>query len=196
MTGFAARAGAARGSGGGYGTEGGRRYDRSSKSTFVVGGPSAASLLDSEGLLTDRGGREERVRKRMAEREREREIARKLGEKGNGMGGEYLKAHHHHTLTPAVVTAAQAKDEGMLGQDQAGNEEAMESLKGNKAVDVQLSPIKKKRVGDKILEEQRRMKKKTRFVTEKGVREAGRESLGAGTSKDGEGEGDDELDIV
>ncbi|KAL8716263.1 MAG: hypothetical protein Q9220_000168 [cf. Caloplaca sp. 1 TL-2023] len=180
---------------GGYGgVEGGRRYDRSSKSTFVIGGPSTASLLDGNDLLTDRGGREERVRKRMAEREREREIARKLGEKGNGMGGEYLKAHH--TQTPSTMTV-QAKDD-ISSQDkltQAGNDEAMMvALKGNKAVNVQLSPIKKKRVGDIIREEGRR--KKTRFLTEKGVREAGRESLGVVADGRGEEEEDEELDIV
>ncbi|KAL8954299.1 MAG: hypothetical protein Q9183_007213, partial [Haloplaca sp. 2 TL-2023] len=72
----------------------GKHYDRFNKSTYFVGGPthaSAAALLDATGdNLMDRAGREERVRKRMAEREREREIARQLGEKGKGMGGEYL----------------------------------------------------------------------------------------------------------
>ena len=152
----------------------GAQYDRSSGSTFFVGPTrSAASLLDGEGL--ERGGsKEERIRKRLAEREREKEIARKLGEGGNGMGGEYLRLRHGSDADPAQVGGQiELMDAGTLG------------LLGNKARDVHLSPLKKRK-GSGMPEN---LRKKTRFVTNGGIKEAGRESLG------GDG-GDDELDIV
>lgn len=152
----------------------GAQYDRSSASTFFVGpSRSAASLLDVEGL--ERGGsKEERVRKRLAEREREKEIARKLGEGGNGMGGEYLRLRHGGSGPVQVEGQVEAVDAGGLG------------LLGNKARDVHLSPIKKRKamaMGESV-------RKKTRFVTERGIKEAGRESFGMGRPDD------DDLDIV
>ncbi|KAL8937855.1 MAG: hypothetical protein Q9216_004218, partial [Gyalolechia sp. 2 TL-2023] len=112
----------------------GAQYDRSSQSTFFVGGraggfgPSAASLLDGDGLA-ERGGREERVRKRMAEREREREIAKQLGEKGKGMGGEYLKLRH---LGPE---ASEGRVEGHEARSLEPVDAASLGLRGNKAGD-------------------------------------------------------------
>lgn len=152
----------------------GAQYDRSSGSTFFVGpSRSAASLLDAEGL--ERGGsKEERVRKRLAEREKEKEIARKLGEGGNGMGGEYLRLRHGGSGPAQVEGQAEAIDAGGLG------------LLGNKARDVHLSPIKKRK--GMAMEES--VRKKTRFVTERGIKEAGRESFGVGKPDD------DDLDIV
>ncbi|KAL9011732.1 MAG: hypothetical protein Q9173_003440 [Seirophora scorigena] len=187
----------------------GPRYHRGSQTTYHVGpGPSAASLLDTDAdSLADRTGREERMRKRLAEREREREIARLLGEKGNGMGGEYLKiarhCHHQEGVPPvppdegggggvmeAVDAAAAKVDAASLG------------LKRGRALaeEVQLGPAVKGK----------RRKKTTRFLTEKGVKVAGRESLSVVDAVDGGGEGkgkegaggddddddDDELDIV
>ena len=174
----------------------GARYDRSSQTMFFVGGrvpmaagQSAATLLDADGLA-DRGGREERVRKRLAERERERQIARQLGEKGQGMGGEYLKLRHEGLKTSNESPTQDAA----VGQEPV--DAAALGLKGNKAGDVHLSPLKKKRrIGSTAEEGQR---KKTRFVTEKGIKEAGRESLGVVglSSWEANGVGDDELDIV
>ncbi|KAI4183585.1 MAG: hypothetical protein L6R41_005324, partial [Letrouitia leprolyta] len=180
---------------------GGAQYDRSSQSTYFVGGRAAgfglgqstASLLDGDGLA-DRVGREERVRKRMAEREREREIANQLGERGKGMGGEYLKIRHQDSPT----------SEGMEQQSEVTGREVVDAaslgLKGNRAGDVQLSPLKKRRAGGAV---EGGARKKTRFLTEKGVREAGRESLGVVGREGGKGdededddEDDDELDIV
>ncbi|KAL8841230.1 MAG: hypothetical protein Q9170_001019 [Blastenia crenularia] len=168
----------------------GAQYDRSSQTRFFVGGrvptgfgQSAASLLDADGLA-DRGGREERVRKRMAEREREKEIAKQLGEKGQGMGGEYLKMREEAPNGSEATQSAGAGRE-MLDAKALG-------LKGNKAGNVQLSPVKKRRIGGALEDGPR---KKTRFVTERGIKEAGRESLGVIGLEEKE-EGDDELDIV
>ncbi|KAI4246805.1 MAG: hypothetical protein L6R40_001834 [Gallowayella cf. fulva] len=181
----------------------GRQYDRFNKTTYYVGGPapagvfgqSAASLLDGD-ALNERGGREERMRKRLAEREREKEIARSLGERGNGMGGEYLKIRHEnpsseHGVTMAVQGATTGREEVREPMDAKAL-----GLKGNKGADVLLSPLKKRRrVKDGMEDGPRR--KKTRFVTEGGIKEAGRESLGVvgGERYDG-AEDNDELDIV
>ncbi|KAL8695851.1 MAG: hypothetical protein Q9201_007933 [Fulgogasparrea decipioides] len=179
----------------------GKQYDRLNKSTFYVGGPtsgrSAAGLLDANEDLMDRAGREERVRKRMAEREREREIARKLGERGNGIGQEYLKARHHEASPSSEAGATQVT--ALSQRDQEQVDAASLGLLGNRAESMLLSPLKrhKKRGGGK--QEDERVRKKTRFVTERGIKEAGRESLGVVPQKaDGavDDENDDELDIV
>ncbi|KAL8919758.1 MAG: hypothetical protein Q9208_006624 [Pyrenodesmia sp. 3 TL-2023] len=172
----------------------GQQYDRVNKTTYFVGGKtgfgqSAASLLDADGLA-GRGGREERVRKRLAEREREKDIAKQLGQMGKGMGGEYLKIRHE---APAEVSASQAASQ----QTQEPVDAASLGLKKNKAGDVQLSPIKKRKLGSSLVDEGAR--KITRFVTDGGIKEAGRESLGVGVVASEQhkvGGDDDDLDIV
>ena len=157
----------------------GPQYDRSSGSTYFIGSTrSAASLLDAQSF--ERGGsKEERIRKRLAEREKEKEIARKLGEGGNGMGGEYLRLRSVGDSGPAQVE----------GQVEPVDGETL-GLLGNKAKDVHLSPIKKRKASTTVGES---VRKKTRFVTERGIKEAGRESFGADAP---DNEGDDDLDIV
>ncbi|KAL8654031.1 MAG: hypothetical protein Q9210_001749, partial [Variospora velana] len=120
--------------------ESGARYHRASQTTYFVGGQSAASLLDGDNLA-DRAGREERMRKRLAEREREREIARQLGERGKGMGGEYLKMVRREDVPTegdgsaamAMTAAREPVDAASLG------------LKRNHAGEVQLGPVGKKK---------------------------------------------------
>lgn len=148
----------------------GRQYDRGSGSQYFVApslpGQSAAQLLDAEGATDRYGSKEDRLRKRLAEREKEYEIARKLGEGGNGAGSEYLRLKQQ--LGPATGAAepqaAELVDANSLG------------LLGNKAKNVHLSPIKRKRIGSGV--DMQGSRKKTRFVTDTGIKEAGRESLG------------------
>lgn len=177
----------------------GRQYDRLNKTTFYVGGAptdmfgqSAASLLDGD-TIADRGAKEERLRKRLAARERETEIARKLGEMGNGIGREYLKARHENPSSEGVpVCSTQGGQETREPLDAATL-----GLKGNRSVNVQLSPLKKRKMVN-VAEDWGR--KKTRFLTKGGIKEAGRESLGVSGEKkmDEQDEQDeqDELDIV
>ena len=180
----------------------GAQYDRATGSRFFIApsalgitGRSAANLLDDELDLANRGlGKEERLRRRLAEREKEREIARKLGEGGNGMGGEYLRI----TTTEGEATN---EDEG-----ESGKREDLDAgrlgLLGNRAAEVHLSPMKRKAGATGGMEGPR---KKTRFVTAKGIREAGRESLGVPGLDDGASgqpgaalasQDDDDLEIV
>ena len=172
----------------------GPQWDRGTASSYFIGpralGPrkSAADLLDAEGGPLERGGtKEERVRKRLAEREREREIARKLGEGGNGIGGEYLRLRHDNDKAGGAS--------GTTAEHAATDETAVPvGLLGNKAGDMHLSPLKKKRkVGGPATDDGVRQTKKTRFVTERGIKEAGRESFGVVERAN---EDDDELEII
>ncbi|KAI9844743.1 MAG: hypothetical protein M1837_005276 [Sclerophora amabilis] len=207
--------------------QGGNRDVHSGARYFVApsvstgSGRSTAALLDDDDVDPDifhRGStKEERLRRRLAEQEREREIGRKLGEIGNGMGGAYLKA-------------AQAEVSGtrQIGPDGATNEadpvDAQSlGLTGGEAASVRLSPMKRKRgqassssapgmgwgsaymkglpksgVQAKEKATDQPAKKKTRFITANGIREAGRESFGMPSSLVGAGAGDDDddLDIV
>ncbi|MCJ1318763.1 hypothetical protein MMC15_004094 [Xylographa vitiligo] len=171
--------GGKKGSRGGKGGEGhgllkeGRQYDRESRSTYFIapsfGGGNAASLLDAEETGPGRGmSREEALRKRLAEREKEKDVARKLGEMGNGTGAEYLRLRHGDGQSRGADDRAVSGvpvDAGALG------------LLGNSARNVQLSPLKRRASGGGMSVS----RKKTRFVTAKGIREAGRESLGVAT---------------
>lgn len=168
----------------------GPQYDRSSASQYFVApsipGFSAARLLDTEDGIERGGSREERIRKRLVEREKENEIAKKLGEGGNGAGSEYLRLRAGGE-TFAMVADPQATDP--VDATSLG-------LMGNKARNVHLSPIKKKRKASALSVDGPR--KKTRFVTDRGIKEAGRESFGRDIAiKAGDNDDDDdELEVV
>lgn len=167
----------------------GPQYDRSSASRYFVApsipGFSAAQLLDAEGGIERGGSKEDWMRKRRAEREKENEIAEKLGEGGKGAGSEYLR------LRTGGETSAKNAD------PQANDpvDATLLGLLGNKAKDVHLSPIKKKRKASALSVDGYR--KKTRFVTGRGIKEAGRESFGGDIAvKDVEDDDDDGLEFV
>ena len=169
----------------------GPRYDCSSASHYFVApsipGFSAARLLDTEDGIERGGSREERIRKRLAEREKENEIAKKLGEGGNGAGSEYLRlrAGGETSAKNADPQATDPVDATSLG------------LMGNKARNVRLSPIKKRKVSALSVDGSR---KKTRFVTDRGIKEAGRESFGGDVAMkaadNDDDDDDDELEVV
>ncbi|MCJ1356887.1 MAG: hypothetical protein MMC33_006883 [Icmadophila ericetorum] len=148
-------------------------------------GASAASLLDVDESLASRGMTKAEIqRKRLANQEKESAIAKRLGEGGNGMGSEYLRLKSG--LEPSQDPFSKRDDERpALDAGELG-------LLGNRAGSVQLSPLKRKRIGAGIGVD--RVRKKTRFVTDRGIKVAGRESLGVNGIEDG-GE-DDELEIV
>ncbi|KAJ5104074.1 hypothetical protein N7532_004603 [Penicillium argentinense] len=158
---------------------------------------SAASLIDAHDdpfLAAGMNGRgqeskEERLRRRLATQQREIDITRKLVTgKVSGPGADYLRARTGNE-TPSKADAPSTPS-------------AVPSSHGlnlsAKADNVRLSPMKRahdKPHGSGV--------KKTRFITSKGIREAGRESLGAGaeTATGGrrimsDDDDDDELDII
>lgn len=194
----------------------GPQWDRGTSSTYFINpiGSSAAALIDADsGGPMERGGsKEERVRKRLAERAREREIARKLGEGGNGIGKEYLRLRAAEVGKPTLSTTSRSTttlqgSSSNSKQNLPPVDASSLGLLGNKATDVQLSPIKKnfgqslkrKIPAAAVLDDDAeqggnpRSRKKTRFVTEKGIREAGRESLGLGG---GDEDGDERQDSM
>ena len=88
--------------------------------------------------------------------------------------------------------------EGEGEMQQEGKREEVDAvalgLVGNKAGNVHLSPVKKR----KMVEGEPEGEKRTRFMTKEGIKVAGRESGGGDVWLDAglEGEDDDELDIV
>ena len=184
----------------------GAQYDKYIGSKFFVApgfgsGRGAASLLDDDSLGARGMNREELTRRRLAEREREKEVARKLGEGGHGLGGEYLRLRSDNGPNRDF----QEKEGGFAAQD--GVDAGSLGLLGNRAREVKLSPLKKKRRNEEGVvggngtgTEMGTGRKKTRFVTPNGIREAGRESFGAEDGIVGktveEEDDEDDLNIV
>jgi minichromosome maintenance protein 10 len=180
----------------------GRFHDRYLHETVYIapGSRSAAQLLDEEDTITG-VGRAEAYRKRLADQEKERELAKKLGDAGNGMGAAYMKAR-----TVDKREQEEKRVEAEKGKGESLDQETL-NLLGRKAVDVTLSPVKRKRstnfsttvkasepIGwggafkrglpspkkkDREEREISPAKKKARFMLDKkGIREPGRDSLG------------------
>ena len=195
--------------------EGPMRYDRESHSQIYIGKRSTVNMLDDVDFDPDafhRGSsKEERMTRRLLAQEKEHELKKKLSEMGSGLGADYMRKGGSSQPDPgSSLSAADAPpDAASLG------------LLSGKAKDVALSPVKRKRAntasstgamgwGNNLTQELGRMKngeslqpvkKKTRFVTEKGIREAGRESFGGEVAKAvanelDEDDDDDDLDIV
>lgn len=191
------------------------RYDRGSHSQIYIG-KSTASMLDDVDYDPDafhRGStKEERMMRRVLAQEKERDLAKKLGAMGGGLGADYMRRKDSSQLDPSSSFAS---------SDTMSTDAASLGLLGGKAKDVMLSPIKRKRTqtpsagsatsamgwGSDLTKQLGRMKeggslqpvkKKTRFVTEKGIREAGRESIGGEAAKAAfdDLDDDDDLDIV
>ncbi|MCJ1361078.1 hypothetical protein MMC16_000175 [Acarospora aff. strigata] len=154
----------------------GAQYDRLSSTRYFIAPPtthpgrSAAALLDDEDHLNNnRNGasKEDRLRKHLAAREKERDIARRLGQGGNGIGQEYLRLATTGTASSASAGAGAAGDGNDTGggptQDDNGLPAPPDAgalgLLGNRAEMVSLSPTKLK-VGVKGLGARRKGKRK------------------------------------
>ncbi|KAJ4293892.1 hypothetical protein N0V88_005406 [Collariella sp. IMI 366227] len=68
------------------------RYDRFTQSQYFISTAHRSTDADNEQLtgLTNRKEREEALKRRLAQKEKERDIARRLGELGGGAGKEYM----------------------------------------------------------------------------------------------------------
>jgi minichromosome maintenance protein 10 len=189
----------------------GKFHDRELHETvFIAPRPGgAARLIDRDEQGYERGAsREEKFRKQLAAKEKERELAKKLGQMGEGStGGDYLK------LKGAGTTNLPASGNMFPGSSASKGPETstdndFRSLLNRKAEDVTLYSTKRKRISSKSTASSDPMgwgfkkgmipsptkdttsamrgtrevspaKKKARLLLpDKGIREPGRESLG------------------
>lgn len=126
----------------------GKYHDRELHETVYIaprpGG--SARLIDRDEQSWERGAnREERFRKQLAEKEKERDLAKKLGTMGDGStGGDYMKLKGANTqnLPARGYTSSQGstgvKPDKLVEHDLTG-------LLGRTAADVSLAPVKRKR---------------------------------------------------
>jgi minichromosome maintenance protein 10 len=175
---------------------------------IAPGAGGTARLLDHDEQPWDGGNRAERHRKQLAEKEKERELAQKLGDMGNGAGGDYLRSKSSAT---AALRRDPAEDALNAQKDKPATQD-FSSLLGRKAEDVSLgthaskrkrilsdksnassepvgwggaykrglllSPTKDTSSFRKAREPSPAKKKARLLLPEKGIREPGRESLG------------------
>jgi minichromosome maintenance protein 10 len=127
----------------------GRYHDRESHETVYIaprpGG--AAKLMDRDEQSWERGAsREEKFRKQLAEKEKERELAKKLGKMGEGStGGDYLKLKGADTPNlPARGDMFPGSSSNRGPEKSADND--FRSLLNRKAEDVVLASTKRKRI--------------------------------------------------
>ncbi|GME42007.1 Zinc finger Mcm10/DnaG-type protein [Neofusicoccum parvum] len=160
------------GKNGGGPEETNRRYDKYLHETMYMlpkhlSGRSTADRLDHDDDAINRGmSREELHRKRLAERERERELADKLGRIGSKAGSEYMRFRAGgagiRPTSSATTTAGESGNLNSRGNGDAANRSAPDpfhrqmeppepldaaalGLLGKRAADVSLNPVKRKR---------------------------------------------------
>ncbi|CAI7658513.1 unnamed protein product [Penicillium pancosmium] len=174
--------------------------NRGSRTSYHHGAAngSAAALIDAHddpflasGMI-GRGqeSKEQRMRRRLATQKRELDITRRLVTNRAGPGADYLRTRTGNETSQEGETPSTPKSQPA---DHGFNLSTLGMAKN-----VRLSPQKRahgKPHGSGV--------KKTRFITSKGIREAGRESLGAsaGAAQGGrrvlsDDDDDDELDII
>ncbi|RMZ71505.1 hypothetical protein GMOD_00006626 [Pyrenophora seminiperda CCB06] len=126
----------------------GKYHDRGLHETFYIaprpGG--AAKLIDRDHQGWEGGAsREDRFRKQLAEKEKERELAKKLGTMGDGStGGDYMKIKGAgmQNLPARGYTSSQAS--GAAKPDKPDGSD-FTSLLNRTSSDVSLAPVKRKR---------------------------------------------------
>ncbi|RJE23566.1 DNA Replication [Aspergillus sclerotialis] len=195
----------------------GAQYDRASQSVYYISqapksgssfhhvpsGQSAASLIDGDedpflaaGVL-GRGmdNKEERMRRRLADQQRERDITKKLAaSRAGGPGAEYLRARVNDGQSSPNPSQNKTQ-ENVKPMQTPTKPTGLSNFR--KADSISLSPMKRGHDGDKP---HGSGVKKTRFITAKGIKEAGRDSLGGPAETmlktNNNDDDDDELDII
>ncbi|KAI6784239.1 cell division cycle protein [Emericellopsis cladophorae] len=179
-----------------------KNYDWETKTRFYTRqSMTAADLLDGKDLTnTDRKEKEAHLQRNLLAREKEREIQAKLARTGTGAGRDYMeRAVAARSKTKASQESAKPSAPSNILPRPPGLPERKINLGTTKrkrpdstnAGSVSSSTLgwgnelkgklSKMRDGEKLhpdSDQQPPVRKKTRFVTEKGIREAGRESLG------------------
>lgn len=173
-------------------------------------GSSAANLIDSiddnpfaASNVRGNESKEERTRRRLVEDQRERDIAKKLGSRSGNTGSEYLRARLEQTKPSSSSTSlTSASPASSAGPKEAAA--ASTPFLSRKADSISLSPIRKRAHEDDKSSSKGSSAsvKKTRFITSKGIREAGRDSVCGPEARrtimnnNDDDDDDDELDII
>ncbi|KAF2464719.1 uncharacterized protein BDR25DRAFT_346527 [Lindgomyces ingoldianus] len=125
----------------------GKFHDRSLHETVYIapGAGGAARLLDEDDSWERGASRAELHRKRLAEKEKERELAKKLGEIGSGVGSDYMKVKGVDTSSLPAKYDAHLTDSGGTTEKSALYDDPL-GLVGKRADDVSLAPVKRKRM--------------------------------------------------
>lgn len=167
-------------------------------------GDSAASLIDASddpfiaaGMMgRGRDSKEDLFKRRMAAQQREREISQKLSAgRTGGVGADYLRTRITDS-SPSVANKDQQLLASSTPQKLTTSASDLSLASFRRTGKVHLSPAKRAHDGEKS---NRAEVKKTRFVTAKGIREAGRESVGGPETTNQQpiiSDDDDDLEIV
>jgi minichromosome maintenance protein 10 len=127
----------------------GKYHDRELHETvYIAPRPGGATtLIDRDEQSWERGAsREERFRKQLADKEKERELAKKLGQMGEGStGGDYLKLKGSDTPNLPARGSMFPGSSSML-RPELSKETDFRSLLNRKADDVSLASSKRKRI--------------------------------------------------
>lgn len=184
----------------------GSQYDWGTRSTFYVtpsaSDLSAASLLDAEDFstpndLSRRGENQgERLRKRLAQQEHERTVARQLGKSNQGVGSDYILVHHGDKKKSDVIASNDFTGQGNSSLTPTVKSLLSIGLDSKRADNVKLRPPKKRTTDEESHYGQESTNKKTRFVTAHGIKDAGQNSLGGVKGVNNNIDYDDDLDIL
>ncbi|KAF2021524.1 hypothetical protein BU24DRAFT_446522 [Aaosphaeria arxii CBS 175.79] len=127
----------------------GRYHDRTIHETVYIA-PStgaAARLLDDEDTGFERGAsRAEKHRRQLAEKEKERELAKRLGQIGRGAGSDYMKIKGADTPNLPARGDIHWNEPSTAAKDTAASSGDPFGLLNRKADDVSLAPVKRKRI--------------------------------------------------
>jgi minichromosome maintenance protein 10 len=205
----------------------GAKYDSWTQSTYFVASAPKSSSTGGGASMYHRGGmgtgnsaatliysiddnpfaasnvrgnesKEERTRRRLLEDQRERDIAKKLGSRSGNTGSEYLRARLGQTTKPSSSSTSLASE----SPASSGGPAVATPFLSRKADSISLSPIRKRaHEEDKSSKGSATSVKKTRFITSKGIREAGRDSICGPEARrpimnNNDDDDDDELDII
>lgn len=122
----------------------GRHYDPELQEVMWVapmpGG--AARLMDEDEQSWSHTQRAERHRKQLADKEKERELVKRLGDMGSGAGGDYMRHKEAATLQKATGRRLPTAEESEKAKP---TETDFLGLLDRKAEDVSLGPTKRKR---------------------------------------------------
>lgn len=128
----------------------GRYHDRELHETvFIAPRPGgAARAIDRDEQSWERGAsREERWRKQLAEKEKERELAAKLGSMGDGTtGGDYLRIKGAGTPN-LPARGSTLRQDSQSSKAEKPPEADFSSLLNRTSADVSMAPAKRKRLG-------------------------------------------------